>query len=87
METTEAVKKAKQYAREIFAEEGLSDLTLEGISFDDRHLVWNVTLGFSRTDGASPFLSALGASKRDYKIVRISDADGKLVSLDREKMQ
>lgn len=43
----EAVKKAKFYAKELYADEDIKDLSLEEIDFDDQHDNWKVTLGYN----------------------------------------
>jgi len=48
MDVKEAVKRAKQYVAELYEEEGLVNLGLEEIEFDEKAGLWRVTLGFSR---------------------------------------
>ena len=48
MQVKEAVANAKQYLADLFREEGLSDLGLEEVEFDESTDSWCVTLGFSR---------------------------------------
>jgi hypothetical protein len=85
MELKEAVTLAKQYIREVFADERITNLGLEEIEFDDTSGAWLVTIGFSRPwDDAPASVAAMfsGASRqRDYKVVRISDSDKKMVSV------
>lgn len=86
MEVKEAVALAKQYIREVFAEEPMIDLGLEEVEFDDSSGAWLITFGFSRPwddiKTPNPF-AAIGGfkKKRDYKIVRISDQDKKRISV------
>ena len=71
------VSLARQQIRELFAEEGISDLGLEEVKFDDNESMWRVTIGFSRPwDQPKGALSEFtGAKKqRDYKVVRIADS-------------
>ncbi len=48
MDVKQAVEMAKNYIVDLFANEGLSNLGLEDVEFDDVRGVWNVTVGFSR---------------------------------------
>jgi hypothetical protein len=90
MEVKEAVALAKRYVRDVFSDEELSNIGLEEIVYDDASNTWDVTVGFSRPwDSKSPFASALlGPSlPRSYKVVRISDTDGKMLSVRNRQTQ
>jgi hypothetical protein len=86
MEVKEAVKLAKDYVSRLFDEEQIKNLGLEEVEFEDHSNIWRITVGFSRPwDGpANPLsfiaggLSPLG---RSYKTVRLSDVDGKVLSV------
>lgn len=89
MDVREAVAAAKKYVQEIFSEENISNLGLEEVEFDEPARIWSVTLGFSRPwdTAENPFV-ALGRSlqrPRAYRIVRISDETGKVLSLKSRK--
>lgn len=43
----EAVIQAKSYAKELFEDEGIQDLSLEEIDFDNLSNRWKVTLGYN----------------------------------------
>lgn len=43
----EAVIKAKSYAKELYESEGIQDLSLEEIDFDNRSKKWKITLGYN----------------------------------------
>jgi hypothetical protein len=85
MNVKDAVRAAKQYVAELFADEGLSDLGLEEVEFDDAAKVWKVTIGFSRPwDRTVTPLTAIargGSLPRSYKVVRIDDATGTVKSV------
>lgn len=85
MDVKEAVNTAKTYVAELFANEGLSNLGLEEVEFDDSTGAWKVTVGFSRPWDRVPtaiVAIAQGASPpRSYKVVRIDDATGRVVSV------
>ena len=82
MNVKEAVNVAKVYVSDLFTDEQIIDLGLEEVEFDDSHKIWNVTVGFSRPWSNKNVLSALtNGVKRDYKVVKISDANAKVLSV------
>lgn len=86
MQAREAVAAAKKYLDEMFSEEKISNLGLEELEFDDTTRVWNITLGFSRPwDLPQNALLAMSRDpsqwRRNYKVVRIADLTGKLLSI------
>jgi hypothetical protein len=82
MDVKEAVGLAKKYIGEIFADEPISDLGLEEVEFDNSSQNWLVTIGFWRQwKNPSGGISVLVPRTRDYKVVRIADADGKMLSV------
>ncbi len=93
MQIKEAVSLAKQYVRDVFAEEKIDSPGLEEIEFDDKTGIWSVTIGFSRPwdEKAGPFgaqLAAFGPRRRDYKVVKIVDSDKRMISVkNRETVQ
>ncbi len=46
MDVKEAVRTAKEYLGELFAEESISDVGLEEVKFEDPSNKWNITIGF-----------------------------------------
>ena len=86
MDVKEAVKAAKGYVADLFADEGLTNLGLEEIERDDRTGIWRVTVGFSRpwntVRTALTALSGEAAPKRAFRVVSIK-ADGTVVSVKR----
>ena len=86
MDVKEAVAAAKSYIVDLFAEENISDLGLEEVSLDEQAGQWLVTVGFARPwdKAASGFAAVLQAGvnpRRSYKVVRISDNTGTVVSV------
>lgn len=85
MDVKEAVASAKKYILDLFAEEDIKNLGLEEVEFYDTENAWHVTIAFSRPwdnnlnafavlrDGKSP--------PRSFKVVRILDNDGKILSV------
>lgn len=86
MDVKEAVARAKTYVAQAFDGEGLRDLGLEEIRFDDHTDAWLITLGFSRPwDTPKIVTNRLGRDldlNRTYKTVRIADPDGRLLAVD-----
>jgi hypothetical protein len=82
MNVKEAVALAKKYITEVFAEEPISELGLEEIDFDESSNTWLITLGFVRNwqDGRAA-IRALVPALREYKTIRIADADKKIISV------
>ncbi len=48
MDVKQAVEMAKNHIKDLFENEGISNLGLEEVDFDDQTSVWYVTIGFSR---------------------------------------
>lgn len=88
MDVKEAVKLAKQYVFELFAEEGIENLGLEEVKYDEVPNTWSVTIGFSRPWDQSRSSSSLAAitgqtlyPRRSYKVILISNGDAKVISV------
>jgi len=48
MDVKEAIRLAKQYVTDLFIQEGIDQIGLEEVEFDDMNNTWLVTIGFSR---------------------------------------
>lgn len=84
MDVKEAVSVAKQYVHDLFGEEKIVNLGLEEVIFDEKAKSWLITVGFSRPwDAPSTFGGILpqGDPKRSYKVVKIADADQRVLSV------
>ena len=91
MDVKEAVATAKKHVAEVFEGEDLADVGLEEVVFDDEEDVWKVTVGFNRPwdrlKGLADVMSAASAGeipewkRRSFKVVRIEDRTGRVVSL------
>ena len=91
MDVKEAVRTARKYIANLFADEGVEYVGLEEVEFDDSASVWNVTIGFYRSwdlPKPKPLLPGLEVQesppplkRRSYKIVRIHDRDGQVISV------
>ncbi len=78
MDVKAAVALARQKISELFAEEGIKNLGLEEVDYDDAKGVWRVTIGFSRPwDEPRNAFAALAGNdshwRRAYKVVHIAD--------------
>lgn len=80
MDVKEAVRVAKDYVIELFAEEGIVDVGLEEVDFDQLDN-WVVTIGFSRPWNRNIGSVLGGQVSRSYKAIRIQDGDGKVLSI------
>ncbi len=87
MTAQEAVRAAKSYVLEMFAEEGVSNLGLEELEFDDDDNTWRVTVGFSRpwNKQSNPFVATIASggeiAQRSYKTVRINGQSAQVLSI------
>ena len=85
MDVKEAVKTAKTYVADLMSDEGIENLGLEEVEFDDMAQQWRVTVGFSRPwdrkNALAVALTEYGRSDRSYKVLSINDSDGRIESL------
>lgn len=86
MDVKAAVRLAKQYLGELFADEEITNIGLEEVRFDELSSAWSVTIGFSRPwDQPNNAASALAGNvlypKRSYKVVLISDDNAGIISV------
>ena len=95
MDVKEAARTARAYIADLFADENVQHVCLEEVEFDDVAEIWNITIGFSRPwelskdplkNSASSFpvwLPELNppTPQRSYKIVRVRDSDGCVISV------
>ena len=96
MDVKEAARTAREYITDLFADENVKHVGLEEVEFDDVAKVWHITIGFSRPWELSkdppkdpPFFNSvldelkppLPSTQRSYKIVRVRDNDGRVISV------
>ena len=86
MQVQEAVALAKNYIRNVFADEKIDNVALEEVEFDDKLGTWSVTIAFSRpweeaSGTVATKLAGFVPRRRDYKVVRIADADKRVTSV------
>lgn len=80
MDVKDAVLAAKNYVAKVFADEGIRDVGLEAVEFDEGRNEWRVTIGFSRAweNPAGPLQTLADIPRRRvYKVVHISENDMK----------
>lgn len=82
MDVKQAAKVAKDYVIDLFADEQIEHVGLEEVKFDQHSDVWEITIGFFRPWNRGPLSFGLSPAQRSYKIVRIDDADGHVVSVE-----
>jgi hypothetical protein len=91
VDVKQAVKAAKDYLSDLFQDEGLINLGLEEIEYDERDEAWNITLGFSRpwNTPQNPVLSVAGADRlgRSYRVVKVRGVDGRILSVKLRELQ
>jgi len=88
MEVKEAIKRAKDYVTEVYAEEQVTNIGLDETEYDSTTGRWYITVGFSRPwntprTKAQELLEHMGAVtsyRRSYKVIVMSD-DGKVLSM------
>ncbi|MBV9556631.1 MAG: hypothetical protein JO254_06095 [Pseudolabrys sp.] len=85
MDVKEAIAVAKKYINDVLADEKIGNISLEEIEFNDRAGTWSVTVGFSRPweddSGIGVGARLFVPRRRDSKVVRIRDADQRVISL------
>jgi len=84
-----AVGNAKQWLASVLQEEGVSNVGLEEVEFDQEHDMWLITLGFSRpwnsVRNAFTAISGEPAPKRAYRIIAVKEPNGEIVSMKRRR--
>lgn len=88
MDVKEAVGVAKKWVRDTLADETVSNLGLDEVEFKDEDKTWRITLGFSRPWNASrnAMTTLVGepAPRRVYRVLKVSDETGKVISMTRK---
>jgi hypothetical protein len=78
MNVKEAVELAKKHVIDLFSTEGVENVGLEEVEYDNDRSMWHITIGFSRPWDRPPVYEM--GTKRSYKVVNISD-EGNVVSV------
>jgi hypothetical protein len=87
MDVKTAVTSAKKWLVDVLGQEGITNVGLEEIEFDDRNGDWLITLGFSRpwnsVKNAFTAISGEPAARRSYRVLAVRDATGEVISMKR----
>ena len=87
MDVKEAVVTAKTYIADLFDEEGITDISLEEVVLDELSGDWKVTSRLypprepASSQGAAILVRPLNRLNRSYKVVRIKESDGSVISV------
>ena len=77
-----AAQVAKAYIIDLFADEHIQHGGLEEVKFNQGANVWDITIGFSRPWDRSTLGPIIpNPAHRSYKMVRINDKDGEVMSV------
>jgi len=96
MTPKEAASLARAWVADVFADDDIANLGLEEIRFDDPRDQWLITVGFDRF--YAPVRSRVDAINkpaflepprvvRSYKVVRINNGDGAVVSVEERQIE
>ncbi len=77
----QAIKIATEYVRDLFSGEGGRSPTLEEVWYEDLEHVWSVTVGIRHRNETVSRLTFETRRSVDYKTVRVSAKDGKVLSV------
>jgi hypothetical protein len=87
MDVREAVLIAKKWVEDVLGEEGVHNIGLEEVNYDEMSGTWAITIGFSRpwnsTRTAFTSISGEPAAKRTYRIITIKEPNGIVTSMRR----
>lgn len=96
MEARAAVALAKYQVRDIFAEDGISDLTLEEVDYDNASGHWLITVGFLRpkqaetgirNESLATLQSLISRGDRELKVVRIDVGSERVLSIKNRELE
>lgn len=91
MTPKQAITLAKSWVEDIVAEEGVAQIDLEEIRYDEPRGQWLITVGFYRAPpkGSNAGLGALlvGNSRKSFKLVRIDDKSETVLSMEHRAVE
>jgi hypothetical protein len=89
VQVKEAVAKAKAWLIDVLHEEGVQNIGLEEVEFDESENAWLITLGFSRpwnsVRNAYTAISGEPAAKRSYRVIVVKDQTGDVRAMKRRE--
>jgi hypothetical protein len=87
MDVKTAVVNAKAWLTDVLQDEGIENVGLEEVEFDDRQGLWLITLGFSRpwntTNNAYAAISGVPFGGRDYRVITVKEPTGEVLAMKR----
>lgn len=94
MKVKEAAQVAKATVASLFKDQKISDILLEEVDFEELPETWSITVGFFRQAqvdsqsiaGIAGAISPLLGRRRSFKVVRIRDRDGQVLSVKHRSM-
>lgn len=95
MDAREAVRTARRYVSELFAEDQIGRVDLEEVDFEIETDLWKITVSFTRPNDRPELVEAIVPGhplaeatpvRRSYKIVNIDDASGGVKSLKHRRL-
>ena len=86
MEVKEAAQVAKATVASLFEDQQISNILLEEVDFEELPETWSITVGFFRqsevdSQSIAGAISPLIGRRRSFKVVRIRDRDGHVLSV------
>ena len=95
MDAREAVRTARHYVSELFADDEIGRVDLEEVDFENESDVWKITVSFTRPNDRPELVEAIIPGhpladatpvRRSYKVVNIDDASGSVTSLKHRRL-
>jgi hypothetical protein len=88
MDVKQAVTIAKDWLYDVLKDEGITNVGLEEVDFDEDEGVWMITIGFSRpwntTKNALTVISGEPATRRAYRVIKVAEPNGTVTSMTRK---
>ncbi|MDE0123258.1 MAG: hypothetical protein OXN97_01655 [Bryobacterales bacterium] len=86
MDVKEAARIATATVASLFKDQQISNIMLEEVDFEELPDTWSITVGFFRqaemdSQSIAGSISKLIGRQRSFKVVRIRDSDGKILSV------
>ena len=83
MDVKEVAHLAKEFAVDLFKDEGIRDARLEEVEHDEGRGLWHVTVSFLRDPpaGDSGIAAFLVRSDRSFKVITLSEPSRSIISV------
>lgn len=91
MDVKVAVDVAKKYISTLYDDEGIDNIGLEEVKFDDARKQWKVTIGFLRPWDRAGYIAKnlehlegsgpAGWKRRSFKVVEIDDKSARVIAV------